>query len=82
MPMTKEQILNEAQRLSRADREALAEELIMGVVDDQEQSAIDAAWAAEAKRRAEAVADGKIQTIPGDQAMKEAFESVRQVQQK
>jgi putative addiction module component (TIGR02574 family) len=80
--MTKEEILDEAQRLSRADREAIAEELMMGIVDDQEQTAIDAAWAAEAKRRADAVARGELRTIPGDQAMKEAFESLRQTRQK
>ena len=72
---------NEAKQLSAADREAVAEELLVSITDE-DQATIDAAWAAEAQRRAEAVARGEMKTIPGDQAMREAYESLRQVRRK
>lgn len=48
--MTREQIKNVAMKLEPADREILADELYYSL-SGLDQSAIDAAWLAEAKRR-------------------------------
>ena len=50
MVLSKEQIKNAAMQLGPAEREALAEELLLSL-GDVEREAIDAAWLAEAKRR-------------------------------
>jgi hypothetical protein len=81
MPMTKEQIIEEAKRLDWEDREAILEELMLSRTPD-ECAAIDAEWCAEARRRQEAVGRGELKTIPGEEAMKQAHEAIRQMRQK
>ena len=75
MPMTKEQIIEEAKRLDWEDREAIMEELMLSR-SPEECAAIDAAWCAEAKRREEAVKRGEMQTIEGEEAMRRAYDAV------
>lgn len=48
--MTIEQIKAAAMELDPAEREALAEELLLSI-DDEERHAIDQAWLAESRRR-------------------------------
>jgi putative addiction module component (TIGR02574 family) len=50
MPMTKDQILAEAQSLAPQEREKLAEELLL-TLTDADSDAIDAAWLEEVRRR-------------------------------
>jgi len=50
MSMNREQIRDAALSLQPAEREALAEELLLSI-DTADADAIDAAWLAEAKRR-------------------------------
>ena len=75
--MTKDQIIAEAKKLAWQDRADIVEELILSQ-SSEEGAAIDAAWCAEAKRREEAVKRGELETVEGDEAMRRAYESIRQ----
>ena len=75
--MTKDQIIEEAKKLTWQEREAIVEELMLSQ-SPKERAAIDAAWCAEAKRREEAVKRGELETIDGEEAMRLAYESIRQ----
>jgi hypothetical protein len=59
MSLTKEQIKTAALELGPAEREALAEELLLSVTE-AEREAVDAAWLAEAKRRDAAYIRGEV----------------------
>jgi putative addiction module component (TIGR02574 family) len=50
MTLTRDQIKSAALKLAPAEREALAEELLLSI-DDTDRQSIDAAWLAEAHRR-------------------------------
>lgn len=76
MPMTKEQLLEEAMALDAQERELLADELLLSLTD-VDRKAIDAAWLEECHRRAEAIDRGEMPTIPGDQVMRELHERFR-----
>jgi putative addiction module component (TIGR02574 family) len=79
--MTKEQIIAEAKKLDWEDREAIVEQLVLAR-SSRETAEIDAAWAAEAKRRIEAVERGELKTVPGEQVLKEAYELLHQLRQR
>lgn len=64
MPVTLEQLAAEALVLPSEQRARLVESL-----DTVEASQLDELWAAEAKRRRDEVRQGKVQTIPGDEAL-------------
>ena len=66
MPLTKDQILNEAMALGPTDREALAEQLLASIEGDG-LTAVDAAWAAEVDRRLSASDRGEVQAAPPDE---------------
>jgi putative addiction module component (TIGR02574 family) len=68
MPMTVEQIAKEALALPSESRALLADKLVESL-DTAVLSRIDKAWLAEAKRRRDEVRSGRIQTIPGDEAL-------------
>jgi putative addiction module component (TIGR02574 family) len=68
MPMTVEQIAKEALALPSESRALLADKLVESL-DNAALSRIDHAWLAEAKRRRDEVRSGRIQTIPGDEAL-------------
>lgn len=68
MTLTKDQIRTAAMKLDPADRETLAEELLLSV-DSAEREAIDSAWLAEARRRDAEFAAGKTTAVPVDQAI-------------
>jgi hypothetical protein len=74
--MTKAQIIAEAKKLPWPDRADIVDELISSQ-SPEELAAIDAAWCAEAKRRAEAVERGELETVDGEEAMRLAYEAVR-----
>jgi hypothetical protein len=65
MSLNKSQIKAAALELDPAEREALAEELLLSLSDEESQ-AIDAAWLAEARRRDAAFAAGSVLARPVD----------------
>lgn len=63
MALTRHQIKTAALELAPAEREALAEELLLSIAEADSQ-AIDAAWLAEARRRDAAFLAGNTGTKP------------------
>ena len=68
MPMTIEQIAEEALALPSEQRALLADRLVESL-DAAEVNRIDRLWITEAKRRRDEVRQGLVQTIPGDEAL-------------
>jgi hypothetical protein len=68
MPMTVEQLAEEALALPSESRALLADKLVESL-DTAALSRIDKVWLSEAKRRRDEVLCGRIQTIPGDEAL-------------
>jgi putative addiction module component (TIGR02574 family) len=63
-------IMKDALTLPPVARAMLADHLLESL-DWEEQKEIDAAWAEEAERRMQEIRDGKVQTIDGEQVMRE-----------
>ena len=68
MPMTVEQIAEQALALPSESRALLADKLVESL-DTAALSQIDRTWLAQAKRRRDDVRSGKVQTIAGDEAL-------------
>lgn len=68
MTLTKAQIKSAAMQLTPADRESLAEELLLSLGGD-ERDAIDAAWLAEARRRDADFLAGRTTARPVEQVL-------------
>jgi putative addiction module component (TIGR02574 family) len=68
MSMTVEQIAAEALSLPSEARALLADKLVESL-DPAEGGLIRQLWASEAKRRIDDVRSGRVQTIPGDEAL-------------
>jgi putative addiction module component (TIGR02574 family) len=66
--MTIEELAEEALALPTEQRALLADRLVESL-DAGEVSRLDQLWAAEAKRRRDEVRQGRVQTIPGDEAL-------------
>jgi putative addiction module component (TIGR02574 family) len=75
MAMTVDQLAQEALALSTESRALLADKLVESL-DTEELGRIDWLWAAEAKRRRDDVRQGRVQTIPGDEALARVRRSV------
>ena len=75
MTMTVDSIFKDALKLSGDGRVALAERLIESVEPD---AAVFAVQVAEAMRRAEEMASGAVQGIPGGVALRQVRESILQ----
>jgi putative addiction module component (TIGR02574 family) len=69
--MSVQEILAAALALPAQNRASLAE-ILLESLNDEERSAIDAAWAAEAESRIRAYEEGHIKAIPGE----EVFQSL------
>lgn len=63
-------IIKDALSLPPGARAMLADHLLESL-DWEQQKEIDAAWAEEAERRMQEIRDGKVQTIDGEQVMRE-----------
>lgn len=63
-------IIKQALSLPPGARAMLADHLLESLDWDQ-QKEIDAVWADEAERRMQEIRDGKVQTIDGEQVMRE-----------
>src|SRR5438309_719846 len=75
--VTKEEIKNAALKLDPAEREALAEELLLSI-DSAERAEIDAAWLAEAHRRDADFRAGKTSAKPTEDSSIRPARSARQ----
>ena len=68
MPMTIDQLAEEALTLPSEERALLADRLVESL-DAAGTNRIDRLWGTEAKRRRDEVRQGLVQTIPGDEAL-------------
>ncbi len=68
MSMTVEQIAEEALSLPSEARALLADRLVESL-DPAEDGVVRQLWVAEATRRLDEVRSGRVQTIPGDEAL-------------
>lgn len=75
MPMTRDEIRAEAMTLDAREREALAEELLRSIWD--EELAMQGEWIAECQDRIAAVDRGEMSTKPGEQVMSELYERLK-----
>ena len=71
MPMTVEQIVAEALQLPAEARAQLADQLVESL-DAAELNRIDRLWAVEARSRLDEIIAGKVETIPGEEALARA----------
>jgi putative addiction module component (TIGR02574 family) len=63
-------IIKDALSLPPGVRAMLADHLLESL-DWEKQDEVDAAWAEEAERRMQEIRDGKVQTIDGEEVMRE-----------
>ena len=70
MPLTLEQLAEEAMRLPVASRALLANKIVESL-DFFEADEIQKAWAEESVRRRDDVRSGKVEPIPGEQVLAE-----------
>ena len=76
MPTTFEQLAEQSMNLPDESRARLAD-LLVESLDANALTQIDQLWLSEAKRRRDEVRAGKVQTIPGDQALQRVRDSLR-----
>ena len=76
MTLTRDQIKAAALRLAPADREALAEELLLSI-DEADRNAIETAWLGEARRRDADFAAGRITAKPAGQVIDRLLRKAR-----
>lgn len=74
MSLTIEQLAEEALALPAGERAELVARLVESL-DPVEDSTVRQLWVAEALRRRDEVRSGRVQTIPGDVAIKSAREA-------
>jgi putative addiction module component (TIGR02574 family) len=65
-----DEILKTALSLSPGARAMLADHMLESL-DWEDQKRIDAIWAEEAERRVQAIDEGRVELIPGDEVMAE-----------
>jgi len=75
MDTTVEQLVSQAMSLPGEMRARLAE-LLVESLDTDDFGAIEKAWILEAKRRRDEVRDGKVEPIPGDEALLDVRNSI------
>ena len=75
MPLTLDQLAEEAMQLPASSR-ALPAERMVESLDAGERDEVERAWAAEAVRRRDEVRSGRVQPIPGEQVLAEVRNAV------
>lgn len=75
MPLTLDQLAEEAMQLPASSRALLAERMVESL-DAGERDEVERAWAAEAVRRRDEVRSGRVQPIPGEQVLAEVRTAV------
>jgi putative addiction module component (TIGR02574 family) len=78
MSLTVEQITQEALALPLDARVSLTDRLIESLRSTDENKAIEQLWATEACRRRDEIRNGRVQTIPGDEALKQVRRALAQ----
>ena len=76
MEMTIEQLLEQAMTLPTESRAQLADLLVLSL-DAGEIGSFDSLWAEEARRRRDEVRTGRVETIPGEEALRKVRNSIR-----
>lgn len=76
MATTVEKLAAQAMTLPTESRARLAD-LLVESLDAQELGHIDRLWIAEATRRRDDVRSGRIETIPGDEALRKVRDAMR-----
>ena len=76
MSTTVEQLAEQAMSLPGESRARLAD-LLVESLDADSLTEIDRLWLSEAKRRRDEVRAGKVQTIPGEDALRSVRDSLR-----
>jgi len=71
MPLTLDQITEEAIKLPAESRALLADKLVQSL-ESEEPDEILQLWSAEAIRRRDEIRSGQVKPIPGDQVIEEA----------
>ena len=71
MPLTLDQITEEAIKLPPESRALLADKLVQSL-ESEEPDEIHQLWSAEAIRRRDEIRAGQVKPIPGDQVIEEA----------
>ena len=72
------EIVQELLSLPEAERARLAHRLIVSLDGDvQPDERVQAAWLEEIKRRDDEIEQGKVQTIPADEALRRAHEALK-----
>jgi hypothetical protein len=76
MATTVEQLVEQAMTLSSESRARLADLLVESLEGD-DLGRIEQLWISEAKRRRDEVRTGKVETVPGEEALRQVRDSVR-----
>jgi putative addiction module component (TIGR02574 family) len=76
MPLTLEQLAEEAMRLPVKSRVLLADKIVESL-DFSESDEIEKAWEEEATKRLNEIRSGKVKPIPGDEVLAEIRRLVR-----
>ena len=76
MATTVEQLAEQAMTLSTESRARLAD-LLVASLEEADLGQIEQLWLTEAKRRRDEVRDGKVQTIPGEEGLRQVRDSIR-----
>lgn len=77
MAVTIEQLAEQAMSLPPESRARLAD-LLVESLDANAPGPIDYLWLAEAKRRRDEVRSGRVRSIPGEEALQDVRNSIRQ----
>ena len=76
MATTLEELVEQAMKLSVESRARLAD-LLVESLEGAELGRIEQMWITEAKRRRDEVRDGKVETISGEEGLRQVRESLR-----
>ncbi|OGQ70282.1 MAG: addiction module component CHP02574 family protein [Deltaproteobacteria bacterium RIFCSPLOWO2_12_55_13] len=76
MGTTVEQLAKQAMTLSTESRARLAD-LLVESLDSEELGRIDQMWITEAKRRRDEVRAGRVETIPGEEALRKVRDALK-----
>ncbi len=76
MRTTVEQLAKQAMTLPTESRARLAD-LLVESLDAEELGRIDQMWAAEAKRRRDEVRAGRVEAIPGEEALRKVRDALK-----
>jgi hypothetical protein len=76
MATTVEQLVEQAMTLPSESRARLAD-LLMESLEGDDLGRIEQLWITEAKRRRDEVRTGKVETVPGDEGLRQVRDSIR-----